>query len=327
MGFLAGVVSEINRQEDAATRASEFMQQLLEKRKNAILPELMGRIKARTDKATSRAARVSKGVSFGMSQEAASVLESAGQLENALIPLQKLNDDPQKSISDDNIAALNAAVIKNVEPEKVAAAITYALDNGYAENPSSDLLIEAIYANTEEDFEAALTPLMERASAPGKASPDMTTMSGEGFRINPRSLTGVSDANQAAAQKNISVQLLPILGGSYNAESGNIIWTNPDAAGRIVNTVVNAYVNQMTDVMVQRDANEVINTLQNNVQALKSSGNTLGEIANFSENVFVDVSQAPITPVTIRPPLDGQPSVVPPSAEDDMFNTENLNNR
>ena len=52
---------------------------------------------------------------------------------------------------------------------------------------------------------------------------------------------------------------------------------------------------------------------------------TLGEIANFSENVFVDVSQAPITPVTIRPPLDGPPSVLPPSAEDDMFNTENLN--
>ena len=322
MGFLAGVVSEINRQEDAATRASEFMQQLLEKRKNAILPELMGRIKARTDKATSRASRVSKAVSFGMSQESASVLESAGQLENVLIPLQKLNDDPEKSISGENITALNAAVIKNVEPEKVAAAITYALDNGYAENPSSDLLIEAIYANTEEDFEAALTPLMERASAPGKANP----MSGEGFKINPRSLTGVSDANLSAAQKNIEKQLIPILGGSYNAENGVITWTNPEAAGRIVNTVVNAYVNQMTDVMIQRDANEVINNLQNNVQALKVAGNTLGEIANFSEDIFVDVLKAPIPQTqTPPPPLDGQPSVVPPSAEDDMFNTENLN--
>ena len=321
MGFLAGVVSEINRQEDAATRASEFMQQLLEKRKNAILPELMGRIKARTDKANSRAARVSKGVSFGMSQEAASVLESAGQLENALIPLQKLNDDPEKSISADNIAALNEAVIANVPPEKVAGALTYALDNGYAENPSSDLLIEAIYANTEEDFEAALTPLMERASAPGKASP----MSGSGFKINPRSLTGVSDTNLSAAQKNIEKQLLPILGGSYNAESGNILWTNPEAAGRIVNTVVHAYVNQMTDVMIQRDANEVINSLQNNVQALKAAGNTLGEIANFSENIFVDVSQAPIPQTPPPPPLDGPPSVLPSSAEEDMFNTENLN--
>ena len=89
---------------------------------------------------------------------------------------------------------------------------------------------------------------------------------------------------------------------------------------------MNAYVNQMTDVMVQRDANEVIYNLQHNVQALKVAGNTLGEIANFSENIFVDVSQAPIPQTqTPPPPLDGQPSVVPPSAEDDMFNTENLN--
>ena len=290
MGFVAGVVSEINRQEDAATRASEFMQQLLEKRKSTILPELQGRIKAKTEKANTRAARVSKAMSFNISKEAASVLESAGQLENVLIPLQKLNDDTDKSISDDNIAALNAAVIKNVAPEKVAAAITYALDNGYAENPSSELLIEAVYSTTNEEFEAALTPLMERASAPGKASPDMTTLSGERFRINPRSLTGVSDKDNASARKLIEGQVAGFLGIEYMGTEG-YKWKDAPSAAAVMNKLANVYVNQMTDVMIQRDSNDVINNLSQNLYTILSSGSSIKDVSNLEENIFLNPTE------------------------------------
>ena len=317
MGFLAGVVSEINRQEDAATRASEFMQQLLEKRKNAILPELMGRIKARTDKATSRAARVSKAMSFNISKEAASVLESAGQLENALIPLQKLNDDPEKSISADNIAALNEAVIANVPPEKVAGALTYALDNGYAENPSSDLLIEAIYANTEEDFEAALTPLMERASAPGKASPDMTTLSGEGFRINPRSLTGVSAKDNASAKKLIESQVAGFLGIEYMGTEG-YKWSDAPSAAAVMNKLTNVYVNQMTDVMIQRDSNDVINNLSQNLYTILSSGSSIKDVSNLEENIFLNPTEFLNNNRNKDPEIPDQDTGDTTSAEEEM---------
>jgi hypothetical protein len=99
MGFLAGVVAEINRQEDAATRAEEFMMSLLEKRKAQILPELMSRIEARKEKAQKRAARVSTAVGFGLTEEAAAVLESSGDLDTLLVRLNKLQENPDKTIS------------------------------------------------------------------------------------------------------------------------------------------------------------------------------------------------------------------------------------
>ena len=44
MGFLAGVVSEINRQEDAKERADRFTKELLERRKNILIPQIAERM-------------------------------------------------------------------------------------------------------------------------------------------------------------------------------------------------------------------------------------------------------------------------------------------
>ena len=51
MGFLAGVVGELNRREDAAERREEFMMNLLERRKAAIIPQILDRIQKRNEKA------------------------------------------------------------------------------------------------------------------------------------------------------------------------------------------------------------------------------------------------------------------------------------
>ena len=93
MGFLAGVVGELNRREDAAERREEFMMNLLEKRKAAVLPQIMDRIEKRKEGAKIRAARVQTAVSFGMTDEAAAVLESSGNLDGLLARLNKLNED------------------------------------------------------------------------------------------------------------------------------------------------------------------------------------------------------------------------------------------
>ena len=67
MGFLAGVVGELNRREDAAERREEFMMNLLEQRKAAVLPQIMDRLANRNEGAKLRAATVNIAASFGQS--------------------------------------------------------------------------------------------------------------------------------------------------------------------------------------------------------------------------------------------------------------------
>ena len=252
MGFLAGVVAEINRQEDAATRAEEFMMSLLEKRKAQILPELMSRIEARKEKAQKRAARVSTAVGFGLTEEAAAVLESSGDLDTLLVRLNKLQENPDKTISRSGMERLSEAVVANLKPEKIASAMAYALDMGFAEDPTSDKLIEAIYANTEEDFETALTPLLSAATGSGAASPDI-----DRFRVNPMSLTSMDSDKTAKVQKQLERSLMSQLGGSYNADTGNIVWQNPDAAGEIIQNAVEYFKVQISDPLIQKDESDV----------------------------------------------------------------------
>ena len=252
MGFLAGVVAEINRQEDAATRAEEFMMSLLEKRKAQILPELMSRIEARKEKAQKRAARVSTAVGFGLTEEAAAVLESSGDLDTLLVRLNKLQENPDKTISRSGMERLSEAVVANLKPEKIASAMAYALDMGFAEDPTSDKLIEAIYANTEEDFETALTPLLSAATGSGAASPGI-----DRFRVNPMSLTSFDTDKEAKVQKQLERSLMGQLGGSYNADTGNITWTNPDAAGEIIQNAVEYFKVQVSDPLIQKDESDV----------------------------------------------------------------------
>lgn len=306
MGFLAGVVAEINRQEDAATRADEFMMSLLEKRKAQILPELMSRIEARKEKAQKRAARVNAGVGFGLTEEAAAVLESSGDLDTLLARLNKLQENPDKTISRSGMERLSEAVVANLKPEKIASAMAYALDMGYAEEPTSDKLIEAIYANTEEDFETALTPLLSAATGSGAASPDI-----DRFRVNPMSLTSMDSTKTAKVQKQLEASLASQLGGTYNRETGNVVWQNPDAAGEIIQNAVEYFKVQISDPLIQKDESDVYSEIFDKVNVLT---------ANMSlRDIAMNYPTFEYNPQTLERPLPQDPST---SATEDLIEQE-----
>lgn len=295
MGFLAGVVGEINRQEDAQTRADEFMMSLLEKRKGMILPELIARIEARKEKAQKRAARVSAGVGFGLTEEAAAVLESSGDLDTLLARLTKLQEDPDKTISRSGIERLSEAVVANLKPEKIASAMAYALDMGYAEDPTSDKLIEAIYANTQEDFETALTPLLGAAAGGGAASPDI-----DRFRVNPMALTSMDSTKTAKVQKQLEASLASQLGGTYNRETNNVVWQNPDAAGEIIQNAVEYFKVQISDPLIQKDEIDVYQEIFDKI-------NFLTGVTDLRD-IAINYPTFEYNPQTIERPLPADPN-------------------
>lgn len=306
MGFLAGVVAEINRQEDAATRADEFMMSLLEKRKAQILPELMSRIEARKEKSQKRAARVNAGVGFGLTEEAAAVLESSGDLDTLLARLNKLQENPDKTISRSGMERLSEAVVANLKPEKIASAMAYALDMGFAEDPTSDKLIEAIYANTEEDFETALTPLLSAATGSGAASPGI-----DRFRVNPMALTSMDSTKTSKVQKQLEASLASQLGGTYNRETDNVVWQNPDAAGEIIQNAVEYFKVQISDPLIQRDESDVYQEIFDKVNFLTGMTDLRDIAINYPTFEY--------NPQTIERPLPADPNT---SATEDLIEEE-----
>lgn len=258
MGFLAGVVGELNRQEDKAERREEFMRNLLEKRKAAILPQILDRIEKRNEKAKTRVARINTATGFGMTAEAASVLESSGELDLVLTQLMDADEVDQGAVQ-----RLSESVVANVKPEKVGAAMRYALDSGFASEPTSDKLVEAIFANTEEGFSEAINPLMSAASSSGPSAPDIKRLG-----VNPKALVVIPEPERAQIRKNLEASLAPQLGGSVDQDTGNINWTNGPAAGKIVENATRYYIEQISDPVAQRNPNAVQNDIIDSVYGL-----------------------------------------------------------
>lgn len=275
MGFFAGVVGELNRMEDRKERREEFMAALLEKRKNAIIPQLLDRMGKSREKAQGRATKMQKAVGFGFTEEAASILEANGQLDTMLVRLDKLEGDPKSRISKAGISRLSETLVETVPPEKVAAAMEYAFDSGYAEDPSSDILIEAVYASTDAELEGVMRKAMDVTSSGQKAAPTF-----DQFDINVGSLTEADPKNLAEVRKALSERLAPQLGGTVDSETNQVNWTDDKSAGRIIANAEEYYLTQMRQPLASRDPFEVLNEITDKVTNLTGNFN-LKEIASF----------------------------------------------
>lgn len=248
MGFLAGVVGEINRQEDAQTRAQEFMMQLLEKRKGQILPELMERIKNRTEKVAAREARVSMATSIGFSERAAQALELTGQLEFQLANIAQLGDDLDPTY----IGNLTAGLEERIDNDEdlataVAAGLSGPLDT---EEDRSQAFIRAYQATNAESFDKELANLISYTggSMPSYDTPFKIT-AGKGSEVSP------SDSNNI--EKQISKALAVMYRDKFQQNAEGNWGLKPDVEGGAeVQFLFNQMVNKATEL-----AQDPFNTL------------------------------------------------------------------
>jgi hypothetical protein len=229
-----------------------------------------------------------------------------------LTRLNTFDENPEKTISRAGIERLSEAVLANLKPEKVASAMAYAFDMGYAEEPTSDKLIEAIYANTSEEFSTALTPLMSAASQSGAEAPGISR-----FSVNPMSLTSMNTEKTAKVRKQIENSLLGQLGGKYNRDTGNIVWEDGDAAGEIIQNAVEYFKVQLSDPLNQKDESDIYSEIFDKVNVLTANTDLRDIATNYPTFDF--------TPTTPPPPPGGSNNGEDPltptgtSATEDLF--------
>ena len=238
-------------------------------------------------------ARISKAKTFGFDSKAALALEMSGELDSLITRLTKLREDPDKEISEENINKMSKAILENVPPEKLAQAMEYALDSGAGEEVTAEKLINAIFSATTP------SEVGEAASMIGDISGESLPSVGP-FGLNLVSLTDFRPEKKTQVKKLIEGQLAPLLGhGGSTNQDGNTVynWTNPMAAGRIINNALEYYSERRSDPFLEVDLADITTDITNKVNSLLLGGATLDQIAtqyDFSTNT-ADFNIEPIS--------------------------------
>lgn len=267
MGFLAGVVGELNRREDKAARREEFMMNLLEKRKAAIIPQLVERIEKRNAKVEEKLSRLKTATSsYGFTDEAAAILETTGQLGTILSNLP----EPAKT-SKTGIQILSETVVSSLKEDQIASAMEYAFDAGYAENPTSDKLIDAIFANSSEEFESVLSGINVGGSSVSR--PSLGSLDINERALLSRDVSGVMD-DRKVLKDTLAEQL-----GVTVTDAGAYIAADDPAAADILQNALSYYDSQMSDPSSQRDSGPVLQEIYTIIDSTIERGVSLDGLA------------------------------------------------
>lgn len=272
MGFsFRGAVRALDKINDREERRKQFLQQLMEERKKVLLPVLVDRMSEINSIRKAKASRMAEATSYGLSKEAAAILESSGQLTSYNERLGKLINDPDRSISQVGIQDLSDAIVKSVPAEQAARALEYALDMGVMENPTSDGLINVLYASTDEELIDAMQTSIPSA---GPSAPGIKPLS-----FNLRGATEMTEAQINTARKTIENSLKDSLGYSIG-ENNQIIWSDPDAASQIIDNAMKVYTTKVRDPLVREDPMDIILSVTDSVNKMSSDGVPLFKMAN-----------------------------------------------
>jgi hypothetical protein len=212
-----------------------------------------------------RAKLLAEADKFNIDKEAAAILYSTGQLPGIIGYLNKIeqSEDPDKKINKAGLKRFSEAIVASVPEEKVGAAMKYAFDLGAAEDPSSDKLVEAIHATSLDEYDEAISAFMKTPRTTGAVAPNISV-----FDINRRGLVDYDPADIKAARELIDANLKTQLETTYNENTGQLQFTNPDAAGEILNNAVDFYVQEMSDPLRSRSSPEVIKDIFKRVDTL-----------------------------------------------------------
>lgn len=298
MGFFAGVVEELNRIEDKKERRELFKQKILEERKNTILPILMERVAKRTEAATERTGRVRSAMKKGFTKEVASILESRGDLDGILASIA------DKDVNTGAIQRLNESIIQDVPKENVAAAVKYAFDAGYAENPSVDTYIKAVYASTDEEFMSAATDLTRMGLAGSRPS------LGAGPAIKTSALQAMDETRLGKIRGLVKERIELGLGVKPGSGMTPYHLSDPESAERVINAATEYYVSQVNDPLASRNPEDVLPEITEKVRAYSTAIPKLNEMADVLD---FRISLEDISTLAPPPPPPGD------TAEEDLL--------
>jgi hypothetical protein len=286
-----------------------------------ILPELLDRRAKRDARFQAASSRIGTAVNYGMDQEAAAILEATGQLPTLVTRLEKLDQNPEKKISSSALRQLSEGLIRDLAPEKIAAAMDYAIGNDFLDAPSTTKYIEALYASSSDDIMATAAEL-ESGSGRRAPRPNIGRID-----FNELALTEQDPKKRATMVKILSTNLSPHLGGTASVnETGQTIttWLKPAEAQKVIQNATDYFIAQSSDVFNTKSEIEILEDIYDLTGGYIASTNDIEKVAQIDFGTplaEITTTINPITP-TGNPEQDLQVSPLIPTDEtdDDIIN-------
>jgi hypothetical protein len=284
-----------------------------------ILPELLDRNAKRTALLQAASSRIGTAVNYGMDQEAAAILEATGQLPTLVTRLEKLDQDPDRSISGSALRQLSEGLIRDLAPEKIAAAMDYAIGNDFLDAPSTTKYIEALYASSSDDI---MTTAAELESGSGRRAPRPNIGR---IDFNELALTEQDPKKRATMVKILSTNLSPHLGGTASVnETGQTIttWLKPAEAQKVIQNATDYFIAQSSDVFNTKSEIEILEDIYDLTGGYIASTNDIEKVAQIDFGTpLAEITTTPIV-TTDNPEQDLQ--ITPPirtnETDDDIIN-------
>ena len=281
-----------------------------------ILPELLDRRAKRDAILQAASSRISFAtINLGMDQEAAAILEATGQLAGLNTRLKELKEDPDRSISSSALRQLSEGLIRDLAPEKIAAAMDYAIGNDFLDAPSTTKYIEALYASSSDDIMATAAEL-ESGSGRRAPRPNIGRID-----FNELALTQQDPKKRATMVKILNTNLAPHLGGTVTENNmGQTVtsWLKPDQAQKVVQNATDYFIAQSSDVFNTKSEIEILEDIYDLTEGYIANTNDIEKVAQIDFGTpLAEITTIPIIP-TGNPEQDLQyPRPIPTDETDD----------
>jgi len=235
-GFAKGASEELDRAIERKQRREEFMAEMLEKRKTAVLPVLMERLSERRQKISNTMAMIDSFEDLGFSRETALVLHASGQLDSELERLQKLGPGKvsttyKKTLED--IAKKYAAE----NPDKYAKIISLGLqEEPTNSNEELEAIMKIMNATNEEE-------LIQSGVEVSRLARPQDIPSIAKFTYNPEKSVAILGPERKSVFNQIVSGVSPTLSPQYFTETDGYRMPQEKETGDLIRALVEQAIN------------------------------------------------------------------------------------
>jgi len=250
------------------------------------------KLDALREKRAERMSKIQLADNFGLSKEAAIIMDASGDLDLALNHLSKLNPE---DINKDNVKAISEVVLSKYPEEVRSQILTNSLLLGTDFDPA-DLEMQLAMAAFDPDQKVE-----DIRKIYGQIPSDSSNIRIPSANVPLRSAVNISPTDMNTVNKTIRNGLDGII-GEFQSDKNNWVWEDPDNGNRIIRELQDVYREAYADATYGGNPLDVLSDVINNVSnQIRSPGVQLAD-------VVVSIDSIPVPDPTPVPRDNNQPN-------------------
>jgi len=268
------------------------------------------KLDALREKRTERMSKIQLADNFGISKEAAIIMDASGDLDLALNHLSKLNPE---DINKDNVQAISETVLSKYPEEVRSQILTNSLLLGTDFDPA-DLEMQLAIAAFDPDQKVE-----DIRKIYNQIPSDNSNIKIPSANVPLRSAVNISPTDMNTVNKVIKNSLDGII-GNFQSDTNTWVWEDPDNGNRIIRELQDVYRTAYADATYGGNPLDILSDVINNVSTqIRSPNVQLADVVVSMDPVPVPIPVTPPPEDTTQAPGRDERDRRSPRTEDDLL--------